>query len=243
MPVTNRSRRRTAALGVPSAFTLIELLVVIAIIAILAGILFPVFAQAKESAKQTSCISNLRQLGMAFMMYRSDWDDLFPDRRDLKTSLPGGWKPWTTWPTSDPRAGWAAIVLGPYIDNYPIWSCPSVQGKMAGIVQVEQPIDSTPTSPITRYWLWRFDRPTYGLEEFWGKMDDQALSDLQEAGDPTVGDPQSITQVELACDPYFPDTVPTVPTAIKGLSVHFGGRNRLYLDYHVGYLKDNRLKS
>lgn len=57
------------------AFTLIELLVVIAIIAILAAILFPVFAQAKESAKQIVCISNMRQFGMAFMMYRSDWDD------------------------------------------------------------------------------------------------------------------------------------------------------------------------
>ncbi|MBX3118247.1 MAG: prepilin-type N-terminal cleavage/methylation domain-containing protein [Fimbriimonadaceae bacterium] len=57
------------------AFTLIELLVVIAIIAILAAIMFPVFAQAKETAKQVVCISNMRQFGMAFMMYKTDWDD------------------------------------------------------------------------------------------------------------------------------------------------------------------------
>ena len=222
-------------------FTLIELLVVIAIIAILAAILFPVFAQAKEAAKKTSCLSNLSQLGLGFDMYRNDWDDAMPDRRDLKTSLPGGWKPWTNWPTSDPRAGWAAIVLNPYIKNYQIWTCPSVLGKMFGVQQVEQAIDATPSAAITRYWMWRFDRPTYGLEEFWGKLDDQALSDLQVAGDPNVGVPQSISDVQLADDPYFPKTVPSLPAAIKGLGVHFGGRNQLYLDYHAGYVKDIRL--
>src|SRR5512144_1088189 len=92
-------------LGKPG-FTLIEVLVVIAIIAILAAILFPVFAQAREKARQTVCASNLKQIGTAFAMYMQDYDERLPDRRDLKSSFPGGYLPWKSWPTSDPRAGW-----------------------------------------------------------------------------------------------------------------------------------------
>src|SRR5947208_12556668 len=61
-----------------SAFTLIELLVVIAIIAILAAILFPVFAQAREAARKTSCLSNTKQLGLGIMQYVQDYDEMYP---------------------------------------------------------------------------------------------------------------------------------------------------------------------
>ena len=61
-----------------SAFTLIELLVVIAIIAILAAILFPVFAQAREKARSTACMNNCKQLGLGMMQYVTDYDECFP---------------------------------------------------------------------------------------------------------------------------------------------------------------------
>ena len=221
-------------------FTLIELLVVIAIIAILAAILFPVFAQAKESAKKSLCLSNLRQIGMAFLMYENDYDDCLPDRRDLKASLPGGWKPWTDWPTSDPRAGWAAIVMEPYTKSYDIWTCPSSKALFGSVIQVVQPISSDPNAPETYYWLWRFDHPTVELDDCWGKTDDQCLSDLQQADEVTIGYPDSICDVELAVDPYFPGTIKTVDPKVKGKSTHFDGRNRVFLDTHVQFFHDYR---
>jgi prepilin-type N-terminal cleavage/methylation domain-containing protein/prepilin-type processing-associated H-X9-DG protein len=225
------------------AFTLIELLVVIAIIAILAAILFPVFAQAKAAAKKTACLSNLRQMGTAFALYGNDYDDRLPDRRDLKLSLPGGYRPWTTWPPSDPRAGWAQIVLEPYMKSRVLLNCPSVQGSRLGNdVRVVQPIQEGPGSPSTNYWLWRFDRAAEQIEldNLWGKTPEQAIADLVAANNPQVGTPEGVADIELAVDPYFPRTIPTVAAELRGVSAHFGGRNRLFLDGHAKFLRDIR---
>jgi prepilin-type N-terminal cleavage/methylation domain-containing protein len=233
------SLRRTPRSG----FTLIELLVVIAIIAILAAILFPVFAQAREKARQTTCSSNLKQIGTAFAMYSQDYDERLPDRRDLKRAFPGGYMPWNTWPTSDPRAAWAAFVLEPYVRNTAIWACPSVAGSALGSApQVKQPLSAAPDAAATYYWLWRFDRPDdpVPLDDLWGKTELQAVADLQAAQNPQVGYPDGPADVELAVDPYFPGTIPTVPENLRGRAVHFGGRNRLFLDSHVKYLRDIR---
>ncbi len=95
-------------------FTLIELLVVIAIIAILAAILFPVFAQAKEAAKQTTCLSNEKQIGLATMMYATDCDDHYMAWAALNQPVNGG----NTW-FMPPE-----MQTKPYIKNDQIWTCP-----------------------------------------------------------------------------------------------------------------------
>jgi len=219
------------------AFTLIELLVVIAIIAILAAILFPVFGRAREKARQTACVSNLRQIGQAFALYASDWDDRLPDRRDLKAAPPPPWSP--AWPPSDPRAGWAASVLEPHVKSGGIWSCPSVTGSALGAAA--QVAEAAPnTAIVARYWLWRFDRPEISPTTFWGKTETGAADDLYAANDPFIGRPGGPAEAELAADPYFPRTTPSVSAELKGRAVHFGGRNRLFLDGHVKYLRDAR---
>jgi prepilin-type N-terminal cleavage/methylation domain-containing protein/prepilin-type processing-associated H-X9-DG protein len=222
-------------------FTLIELLVVIAIIAILAAILFPVFARAKEAAKRAACLSNLRQLGTAMAMYQGDWEDRMPDRRDLKSSLPGGYRPWTSWPPSDPRAGWAAAVLQPYIRNDRIWACDSLRGSAMGTAPEVRQVWDAQRAP-SLYWMWRFDQigDPIPLDNFWGKTPEAAVADLQAANNPIAGRPDGVADVELAVDPYFPRTIPTVASNLKGVAVHVGGRNRLFLDGHAKWLRDIR---
>jgi prepilin-type N-terminal cleavage/methylation domain-containing protein/prepilin-type processing-associated H-X9-DG protein len=232
--------------GLPSAFTLIELLVVIAIIAILAAMLLPALSRAKMRAQRASCLSNLKQIGIAFALYLDEQEHRFPDRRDLKSSLPGGWRPWSSWPPSDPRGGWAALVLKDAGASYPIWSCPAAALSPTGnAVQSAQAIGTAVDAPVARYWLWRFDRindlsDPLMLEDFWTKSEAQAVADLQTANDPLVGVVNGPSDVEMVVDPYFPKTVPTVVPELSGRTIHPGGRNRLFLDGHTQYLKDTR---
>jgi len=223
------------------AFTLIELLVVIAIVAVLAAIVTPVLARAKDKAKHAACFANMRQVGGALVQYLGDWDGILPDRRDLKLSLPGGYRPWTNWPSSDPRCGWAAVVLRPYAADGSVWSCAACAARFRKVAQVEQHVPGA-TSAVTSYWMWRFDRPDdpVPLDNLWGKSEDAAVQDLQDAGNPQVGYPHGVADIELLVDPYFPATVPSVPVELKGKSAHFGGRNRLFLDGHVRFLRDVR---
>jgi hypothetical protein len=118
-----------------------------------------------------------------------------------------------------------------------------VAGSALGAaLQVRHPVSPAPNAPATYYWLWRFDRPDdpIPLDDLWGKTELQAVSDLQAAKNPRVGFPDGPADVELAVDPYFPGTIPTVPENFRGRAVHFGGRNRVFLDSHVKYLRDAR---
>ena len=224
-------------------FTLIELLVVIAIIAILASFLLPALARARQRCQRAACLSNLKQITLAFGMYLDDHGGHFPDRRDLKSDLPGGYHPWSSWPPSDPRGGWAAVVLKEEGVSDALWSCPaSIVGPVGNAVQSLQIGSTNGTKPSVRYWLWRFDRPDdpVGQEDFWGKTEDQSVSDLKAANDPTVGLINGPEDVELAVDSYFPNTIPTVPPELKGRTVHAGGRCRDFLDGHAEFIKDTR---
>ena len=166
----------------PRGFTLIELLVVIAIIAVLAAILFPVFAKAREKARAISCISNQRQIGLAIAMYRGDYDEINPRYRlcsdntadplcvNASTTVSSGpnetwWAPYDTALGPEPSplpteyAGPKAGFLQPYVKNQQIFRCPSYPQGQAGYAMsyifngpMGQP-DAFVTNP-TVYFVW-----------------------------------------------------------------------------------------
>ena len=119
MKNTNTKRSR-------KAFTLIELLVVIAIISILAAILFPVFARARENARRASCQSNLKQIALGFLMYAQDYDERLPTTTN---NISGTF----LWPNgvTNTRSYWNLKVY-PYVKNMQIYSCPSANYRWAG---------------------------------------------------------------------------------------------------------------
>jgi prepilin-type processing-associated H-X9-DG protein len=221
----------------------VELLVMIVITAILAGLLLPALGRAKGSSKRSMCLSNLRQVGLGFAMYSGEHADRLPDRRDLKLEL--GFMTWTTWPPSDPRSGWAASTLKAYVPDPTVWRCPSLQSSpLANAPQCNQAISMATNAPIAQYWLWRFDHidADIPLDNFWGKTEEQSVSDLKLANNPQAGIPSGAVDVELAVDPYFPQTIAALPGDLRGRAVHPNGRNRLFLDGHVSFLRDARTR-
>ena len=150
-----------------NAFTLIELLVVIAIIAILAAILFPVFAQARESARQTTCLSNLKQITLADMMYLQDYDETF---------VPVGGSIEKAWVAGQPASaqgrltsngikdvnGWSLNLL-PYIKSRDLFQCPSMDKVFSGTGDCAGANGVKMTNHYAyNYWLGADDSYPYG---------------------------------------------------------------------------------
>lgn len=130
-------------------FTLIELLVVIAIIAILAAILFPVFAKAKEAAKRTQCMANFYQMTKAVIMYHGDNDDGFPHSNSGSVNGPG-------WGFGRPDYVWGEVVR-PYTADWTVFRCPSdsnATDKGLSLTPYGQPANQNDPS-FYYYWMSR----------------------------------------------------------------------------------------
>lgn len=245
--------------NVKRGFTLIELLVVIAIIAILAAILFPVFARARENARKSSCQNNLKQLALGFKQYINDFDERYPLVASEATGSATGVPPY----------GWADS-LQPYIKNTQVYQCPSDTAEGADDPRVEG---------YTDYWYNRnFVRwiPRAGTAIVTGANESmlQASSQTIIAGDgggstgnatgsaryaicglagdinPTLGTPispgttinsngASLGAGSDACGAQPTGTTQTAPAAYPAAQLHLDGANFAYSDGHVKWQRGN----
>ena len=201
-------------------FTLIELLVVLAILSIIAAILFPVFAHVRERARQTTCASNLRQIGLATMQYVGDNNEtLFPHPYHDAAK---GWVNWYAYTPRGRRVDKSRGMLGPYLKNDAVWVCPSVDADWPGI-RVGVPF------------------PTYGLNSDLSPL--SGLPPYRRRAPPTIAQVEAPSETILASESEQPNmnvglfASPFIfPPSVHQPAVcgrHSGRANVLWLDGHV----------
>lgn len=198
-------------------FTLIELLVVIAIIAILASILFPVFSRARAKARQASCLSNLKQFGLAVDMYAQDYDEFLPAHNDDEPPYPPyDWR-WDTF----------IVRLYPYVRNEQLYKCPDDHlWKPFGTAN-------------ERWWSYDFNRACeYGPQQpgWLSAFEDPSGTVLLfDGGEPDHG-------VELTDADSLDKPDQWSDRARKAYTRHNNGLNILWADLHVKWRRNDTIE-
>ena len=216
----------------PKGFTLIELLVVIAIIAILAAILFPAFARARENARKASCLSNLKQIGLGMLQYSQDYDERLMTRYANITTGPSNVTATWEWPQR----------IQPYLKSGQLFQCPSdplagtrasSYGYQAQYTQTDPNDNNSPgislsaiASPATMILVG--DTKTYLVNTSLNRTDGTLLSAPSKFSTVPTED-QSASTDSLTGDPWY---------EVRPRAAHLNGTNWLYAD---GHAKWNRL--
>jgi len=215
-------------------FTLIELLVVIAIIAILAAILFPVFAQAREKARSISCLSNAKQLGSAIVMYLQDYDEAFP--------------PYVEYPC-EPAHQWPAL-LQPYIKNEGVYKCPSAI-PVVGALSYR----CAGYGVNYRHMMRCFQPPNLGLSgpcrtpRFLASVGRPAETMVVADGMAPTDEPTCVTPNQgwpaLYCTVCYPDGVCINPLGKSNALAkrHQGGGNYVFADGHAKWYRPEQIRA
>lgn len=201
------------------AFTLIELLVVIAIIAILAAILFPVFAQAKAASKKTACLSNARQIGVGLYLYLSDSDDVLPMANysapyigdPSEFSFLGGGQAVPCW----------ADLIQPYAKSFSIFKCPEDYSGPYINPSTNTVVPGEPLSYALNYYFYR------RLDGFHGGEDGGNLG--------LIPNPSGKLFIVESASNLSREIVNPASNRSAGLYRHLKGSNYIYADTHAQY--------
>jgi prepilin-type N-terminal cleavage/methylation domain-containing protein/prepilin-type processing-associated H-X9-DG protein len=214
-----------------AGFTLIELLVVIAIIAILAAILFPVFAQARAKARQAACLSNMKQLGLAMMQYVQDYDETFPGNNLLPDEALGA-------PSTAATLGWMDPIslrnwprsLYTYVKTVDVYKCPQTDPRLL-TASPQYNYATAAGAGNTSYYLN-------------GLMADRAVSVIQTPADTICLQETSVQTGTAQLRPYIRNSDKrgfNANAATYDLQ-HNGGANLLFCDGHAKWQKKTSIR-